>query len=136
MQEEDYSAEVSFSSAPPTGDSEHDDVEDFASAEEEDDVVPEEKVSLAQQLHSIDLLLKSLSQAEAVSDICLIDQLRIRRETVIKLQHQSLKQTKMDCFFKKKNSQDPSTPDAPSDATEPVAAANKMAASMQLLQLG
>ena len=37
MQGEDCSAEVSFSSAPPTGDSEDDNVEDFASAE--DDVV-------------------------------------------------------------------------------------------------
>ena len=39
MQGEDCSAEVSFSSAPRTGDSEDEDVEDFASAEDEDDVV-------------------------------------------------------------------------------------------------
>merc|ERR1719318_1708317 len=39
IQGENCSAEVSFSSAPRTGDSEDEDVEDFASAEEEDDVV-------------------------------------------------------------------------------------------------
>ena len=39
MQGEDCSAEVSFSSAPQTGDSEGENVEDFASAEDEDDVV-------------------------------------------------------------------------------------------------
>ena len=50
MQEEDYSAEVSFSSAPPTGDSEHDDVEDFASAEEEDDVVEATQAHLSMVL--------------------------------------------------------------------------------------
>ena len=38
VQGEDCSAEVSFSSAPRTGDSEDEDVEDFASAKEEDDV--------------------------------------------------------------------------------------------------
>ena len=38
MQGEDCSAEASFSSAPRTGDSEDEDVEDFASAEDEDDV--------------------------------------------------------------------------------------------------